>query len=87
MLLQRYDFEIEYVKGKNNYADFLSRSSNICYDRKVPLKINNAIQPDANDETTIIEQHHICTGSGGLDVVYQLIKRKYLIKNSKEKIK
>jgi transposase InsO family protein len=85
LILQEYDFEIEYLKGDKNFSDFLSRafrcSSAGVIEGDRPLTI-----PKEEDENIILEQYHRMTGHGGIKTMKYLILRRYKFKNANKRI-
>jgi len=82
LALQEYQFEIEHLKGDENFSDILSRA--FCCNS---LKGNDdRTLPLPEDQHKIIHQYHIKTGHGGEDTLKYHIMRKYCWKNANKMI-
>ena len=60
--LQEFNFNIEYIKGEENPADFLSRPI-----ETASIKVNSiGVMPEINqeDKNTILEEYHLKLGHG-----------------------
>lgn len=69
--LQEITFDIEYIRGDNNYSDCLSRP---------PVNINIRAIKIANDpiiQKKILNQYHLFSGHGRAETMKFLIKNEY----------
>jgi hypothetical protein len=85
LLLQEYDFMIEYLKGQENFSDVLSRAFQ-CNEVTIVKRSRELMVPLAEDEQAIIEEHHKATGHGGASTMKYHILRKYVWKHANTKI-
>ncbi|KAM0685186.1 hypothetical protein COBT_003605, partial [Conglomerata obtusa] len=80
-----YEFDIEYIEGKRNYADIFSRNQKVEINR-IESKGGEKIIPETSDELIILQQYHNLTGHGGRAAMIYLIKDRYYINNLTEKV-
>lgn len=92
LLLQQYDFDIEYLKGSQNYSDQLSRilqkhrenrleenfTINTIENEKYKVYKNRKIKCiDSSKGLKLIKKIHILTGHGGRDTIKYHLLQKY----------
>ncbi|MGL5708218.1 MAG: reverse transcriptase domain-containing protein [Aeromonas sp.] len=71
LLLQEFDFEIEYIKGKENVSDYLSR----VYENACIMKYQERIIPDNIEK--VLKYYHNLLGHGSKSNMKYNILRKY----------
>lgn len=100
LILQEYDFEIEYIKGKENFTDYLSR---LCSEANEDASLNTDTQPidtqcfyirkrqltvvKPEDQRRLLETYHTITGHGGVDAMKHAILPKYTWNGANKDIK
>lgn len=85
LLLQEYDFDIQYLKGTLNFLDFLSRSFTNNQIHQINAERDRPI-PVLRDEYIILSQYHIISGHGSKETMKYLIGQRYNIKNLSKKV-
>lgn len=84
LLLQEFDFEIEYLRGPENFSDILSRAfqlNNIITRRQKELKLL-----DVENIEKILQRCHDGTGHGNSRTMKHYILKKYKWKNAAKEI-
>jgi hypothetical protein len=99
LILQEYQFDIEYLKGKLNFSDQLSRmrdqmlelDENI--EKGIALNKCNQILPltkyhctDKKQIASLLKEYHTITGHGSLGTTHYLLASKYYWPNMKKEI-
>ncbi|KAM0687399.1 hypothetical protein COBT_001364 [Conglomerata obtusa] len=76
MFLQDYNFKIEYIKGKQNHTDFLSRRvENGCYN----VESSKYLVEDIDKIQDIVKCYHEELGHAGGDAVLYMIRKEFCI--------
>ncbi|MCA9766889.1 MAG: hypothetical protein KC455_10785, partial [Carnobacterium sp.] len=68
LILQEYDFTIEYLKGEENFADIVSRAF-VCGAVRIKRGNRELVIPLKEDELDIIKQYHLKTAHGGVNTL------------------
>lgn len=83
--LQRYEFELEHLKGKENMSDILSRAFS-CNAVSAHVRNRSLVVPVREDIPLILEQYHLATGNGGISTMKHHILSRYCWKGANSAI-